>query len=213
MDPLERMARINQLRIEADEGRARIAEREAARERDPIAYDDYVMREGRDAGLHYRTQENTAPVKPTYVEMYHDVDDPTHKYLVHNISEHNEVNRKGWDDWVKAHLAIERKGLIAALERDVAEVVTNLRDEIRADRDAGEAKLRREITELQRVVAEHEERRAAVAEVRKEYAGVERERLESALAQRDARINALEERMQILLRFLSLTGIDPPKGL
>ena len=41
MDRNERLDRIDELRRQADEGRARIAEREAERERDPIAMDIY----------------------------------------------------------------------------------------------------------------------------------------------------------------------------
>jgi hypothetical protein len=120
----------------------------------------------------------------------------------------DEVNATAWNAWLKAHLAIERRGLLDALAHDICEIM----DAVREEREAGEARLRREITELRRQLAEREERGAAIAEIRREYAGVERERTDSALAQRDARISALEDKLQMLLRFLSLQGLDLPRG-
>jgi septal ring factor EnvC (AmiA/AmiB activator) len=115
---MDREERIAQLQAEVEEHRASIAEREAARERG-----EYVEREGH--GLQYRTQENTAPELPTYVQLYHDADNPEHKFLVHDIDAHNEFNRKGWDEWVQAHiknsLANERTEVLDQVARTVAE--------------------------------------------------------------------------------------------
>ena len=211
--PMDREERIEQLQRETEEHKASIAAREAARERDPIAYDDFVMREGR-AGLRFRTQENTAPALPTYVEMYHDRNDPSHKFLVHNLDARAEFNQKGWDEWVKGHiknsLTSERTEVLDQVARTVAEFTSQYIHEKMQP-------LRTEIDNLKRALAERDERARAIAEVKREAAGerVEREALQlsSALAARDAKIAALEERLQMLLRFLSVSGYDLQRGM
>jgi hypothetical protein len=75
VNPEERLDRIDELRRQIDEGRARIAEREAAREADPVLMHDYLMseqeataapergppvRETDPAGIIYRRYENNA---------------------------------------------------------------------------------------------------------------------------------------------------------
>jgi hypothetical protein len=55
---------IDRLKAEADEGRERIAERQAARERDPIAYDNflrseqYIARESLPGELVYKDRQD-----------------------------------------------------------------------------------------------------------------------------------------------------------
>jgi hypothetical protein len=209
VDRSERSDMIDRLRAETDEARERIAEREAERERDPIKMDDYLRskRDDRSAFERRRYVDREAPSGELAYRTTENALQPT------PALDADAANAEGWDRWIKAHLAIERKGLIEAIEQDVGEVVARLR----AERDVGETQLRRQITELRCTLQEREERAAALVEVRKELVlergERERTQLEAALAQRDARINALEERMQILLRFLSLSGIDPPKGL
>jgi len=81
---------------------------------------------------------------------------------------------------------------------------------LHAQREAGEAALRREITELRRELQHAEDRRVAVAEVRRQFTG---ELDQQRLAERDVRIASLEQRLDMLARFLSLQGLEPPKGV
>jgi hypothetical protein len=187
---MDRLTRIDELRREADEARENIRQRQEARECDPSAMHDYLMvqRDAGRTGLLYRVTE-TAPTPAPAADV--DVD---------------AVNTEGWDKWLKAHLTIERRGLIEALEQDVGEIAARLR----AEREAGEAALRREITELRRELQYAEDRRVAVAEVRRQFTG---ELDQQRLAERDSRIASLEQRMDMLLRFLSLQGIEPPQGV
>ena len=199
----ERLDRIDELKASNDQLHAERDGRARARELDPFAYDDYlraersaepergayVQRESSQAGLVFKTNSNALVPVPA--------------------ADADTQNEQAWNLWIRRHLDVERKGLLDALERDMADTVATLRTE----RNADTAALRRELTELRRTMQEREERAAAVAEVRKQYVGLERQQLQTELASRDTRITALEERLQMLLRFLSLSGIDPPRGL
>jgi hypothetical protein len=201
MTPDERRELIDKLRTETADSLAELERRQREREADPAAMLDwlkaeqdappacrseaYVERDGTSAGLLYRVQEN-APASAVMGE---------------------EPDWSGWQAWLDGHLAIERERMLDG----VAGAFSLFRAELRTDREAGEARLQREITELRTQLQHDEERRAAVAEVRREYAGVEHERLAGALVIRDQRIDALEQRMDILLRFLSLQGLEPPR--
>ena len=147
-----------------------------------------MQRESSQAGLVFKTNSNALVPVPA--------------------ADADTQNEQAWNLWIRRHLDVERKGLLDALERDMADTVATLRTE----RNADTAALRRELTELRRTMQEREERAAAVAEVRKQYVGLERQQLQTELASRDTRITALEERLQMLLRFLSINGLDP-KGL
>jgi len=198
----ERLDRIDELKASNDQLHAERDGRARARELDPFAYDDYlraersaepergayVQRESSQAGLVFKTNSNALVPVPA--------------------ADADTQNDQAWNLWIRRHLDVERKGLLDALERDMADTVATLRTE----RNADTAALRRELTELRRTMQEREERAAAVAEVRKQYVGLERQQLQTELASRDTRITALEERLQMLLRFLSINGLDP-KGL
>jgi|SRR6516165_5948249 hypothetical protein len=198
----ERLDRIDELKASNDQLHAERDGRARARELDPFAYDDYlraersaepergayVQRESSQAGLVFKTNSNALVPVPA--------------------ADADTQNEQAWNLWIRRHLDVERKGLLDALERDMADTVATLRTE----RNADTAALRRELTELRRTMQEREERAAAVAEVRKQYVGLERQQLQTELASRDTRITALEERLQMLLRFLSINGLDP-KGL
>jgi hypothetical protein len=206
MDADARSARIQRLQAEVEAHCADIAAREDARAQNPILMHDYLrsereaapapqpqpplQREASSADLVFKTTENALAPVQTPVTMDAKTQEP-------------------WDAWLLAHLRNERTDLLDGLEKGLCEMM----DAVRADREAGDAAVRRELTELRRELAASEERRAAVAEVRKQFAGVERERLESTLALRDARIAALEQRMDTLMRFMSLQGYEPPKGV
>jgi len=198
----ERLDRIDELKASNDQLHAERDGRARARELDPFAYDDYlraersaepergayVQRESSQAGLVFKTNSNALVPVPA--------------------ADADTQNEQAWNLWIRRHLDVERKGLLDALERDMADTVATLRTE----RNADTAALRRELTELRRTMQEREDRAAAVAEVRKQYVGLERQQLQTELASRDTRITALEERLQMLLRFLSINGLDP-KGL
>ena len=195
----ERLDRIDELKASNDQLHAERDGRARARELDPFAYDDYlraersaepergayVQRESSQAGLVFKTNSNALVPVPA--------------------ADADTQNEQAWNLWIRRHLDVERKGLLDALERDMADTVATLRTE----RNADTAALRRELTELRRTMQEREERAAAVAEVRKQYVGLERQQLQTELASRDTRITALEERLQMLLRFLSINGLDP----
>jgi hypothetical protein len=192
MDPFEKLDRIAQLKTETDEHRANIAERQAAREANPLAYDDYLrQREAPARDLVFKKRDDAlAPVAADNAD--------------------DAENQKGWDLWIRRHLDIERKGLIAAIEQDVGDVAARLRAEFKGEiAKLEEARVTREQAQA--------EKTAALVEVRKELVlernARERTQLEAALAQRDARIGALEERLSMLARFLSLQGLEPPKGV
>jgi hypothetical protein len=204
MDRNERLDRIDELRRQADEGRARIAEREAERERDPIAMDNYLRGEREaaaaaeqgtlvqrraDEGLIHRTVDNALVTVPEGAVPSDDDD---------------------WNRWFSQgfanHFEPERIALLDRVAEGMAEFVSGyLREEMQP--------LKTEIAELKRALMEREERATAIAEVRKQYVGLERQRQEAELAARDTRIAALEQRVEMLLKFLSLTGLDLPKGL
>jgi len=73
-DPIERAARILELQEQAEAGRQRIAERQAAREADIFAFDDLVRSEpvgtplmqksDRDAGLIYKERDDALAPAP-----------------------------------------------------------------------------------------------------------------------------------------------------
>jgi hypothetical protein len=189
---MDRLTRIDELRRENDEARERIRQRQEARERDPIAMHDHLMvqRDVGRAGLLYRVTETETPSPAADGDA----------------ANTDAENQKGWDLWIRRHLDIERKGLLDALERDMADILAKLH----AQREAGEAALRREITELRRELQHAEDRRVAVAEVRRQFTG---ELDQQRLAERDVRIASLEQRLDMLARFLSLQGLEPPKGV
>ena len=178
----ERLDRIDELKASNDQLHAERDGRARARELDPFAYDDYlraersaepergayVQRESSQAGLVFKTNSNALVPVPA--------------------ADADTQNEQAWNLWIRRHLDVERKGLLDALERDMADTVATLRTE----RNADTAALRRELTELRRTMQEREERAAAVAEVRKQYVGLERQQLQTELASRDTRITALE---------------------
>jgi hypothetical protein len=224
MDRLERLNRIAELKQKADAGRARIAARVAAREADPFSEIEQLLADRRltkdendlgytrpvraslvrksdPGGLLYRITDNNAPASDRGAD-----DGPSDT----DIDAENARNQKGWDDWIAAHLRNERGALLDMVTEAVAEFTSGYVSEKLQP-------LRTEIADLKRALAEREQRAAAISEVKKQYAGERLERdalqLSSALALRDARIAALEDRLQMLLRFLSLSDINPPKGL
>jgi hypothetical protein len=195
---MDREERIEQLQREADEGRERIRQRQEERERDPAKMHDWLKLSHDNSKRH----SVTASHEIIHKEM------PIERQLPAEFSA--AQNAEGWNHWIKAHLANERAELIDVLTRTIGEFASQYVHEKLQP-------LRTEIADLRRTLVERDERARALAEVKREVAGerVEREALQlsAALAARDAKIAALEDRMQILLRFLSLSGIDPPKGL
>jgi hypothetical protein len=155
-------------------------------------HDRLVQREG-FAGLRHRTQESAAPAKPTYVELYHDVDDPEHKYLVHDVDAHNEFNRKNWDAWVEAHLANERSEVIDIVTKTVGEVVSHergVRDRKLEERDRAIAELRAENVELKGLVSSA---LATLDAVRKSTVALQQER-QAEQRERQVRDDTIRER-------------------
>ena len=55
-----------------------------------------------------------------------------------------DADWSGWERWLRAHLNIERRGLLEALEKDIADIIA----EMRKERDAELLKLRAEVAEL-----------------------------------------------------------------
>jgi hypothetical protein len=120
------------------------------------------------------------------------------------------TNAEAWERWLRGHLNIERAEIFNTVAEQMAEFASEY---------VGEKlqPLRSEIADLRRTLAERDERTKALGELRHELAGerVEREALQlsSALAARDAKIAALEDRLQMLLKFLNVSGYDLPRGM
>jgi hypothetical protein len=216
MDPVERLATIQELQEQIDAGRERIEERRRQREEDPIAFDDclraerqaeaervaYVQRKVDAEGLLYRTTWNEPAPAARADAGPLDADGAA--------LDENARNQKGWDDWIAAHLRNERGELLDMITEAVAEFTSEYVSKKLQP-------LRTEIADLKRALAEREERAAAISEVKKQYAGerVEREALQlsSALGVRDARIERLEMQVKMLCGFLSVGGYTLPKDL
>jgi hypothetical protein len=200
MDASERIAHIQQLQREADEGRERIRRRQEERESNPELEHDFIMAEAAET-------QRRAPVQreaPAGALVYRE----RHDALV-TVPEAN-ADWSQWEAWLDGHLEVLRSEVADSVARAIGLVIASTRKEI-------EAKFKAEIADLRRAVAERDERAKALADVKREFASERAERealqLSAALAARDARITALEDRLQMLLRFLSLSGIDPPRGL
>jgi hypothetical protein len=122
-----------------------------------------------------------------------------------------------------------RDAKIADLEAELVEckgLVGDALGKLDKVRDSTEASCRRQqdgIVELRRFEAERRareqtslERTQYINELRRDVASVQvklqNKEIDAALAERDAKISAIEERLQMLLRFLSISGVDPPRG-
>jgi hypothetical protein len=200
MMPDERAARIRELQGQADEHRENIAEREDARAQNPILMHEYI-----------RAEQQTAPVQRDVgqAELLYRVTE-TVSAPVQTADVMDAETQAKWDNWVKAHLANERAEVIDQVTRIVAEFTSEYTFQKLQP-------LRTEIADLKRTLQERDERAHALSELKREFQGERTEhqalQLAAALAMRDHRIDALEERVQTLMRFMSLAGIDPPKGL
>jgi hypothetical protein len=79
------------------------------------------------------------------------------------------------------------------------------------------AGLEAKVGTLKGILQAQTDRNATLVQIKREAdisrAELTRQRYESALALRDGRIDALEQRLGMLLRFLSLQGLEPPTGL
>jgi hypothetical protein len=176
MDPLERLERINQLRVEADEGRARIAEREAERERDPIAYDDflraehdsYVARESLPGELIYKDRRDALVTAGT--------------------GDTDAVNAEGWDRWLRGHLNIERAAVLDQVARTVAEFASGYVHEKLQPLTRELADVKAENVEVKRMLGEAVSRFVKLEDESKALAAL----LNSECKQHDAARHAFE---------------------
>ena len=113
----------------------------------------------------------------------------------------------------KVHALSDR---VALIETQIERRLANAPAPAAAEHGAEIALLKARIAELKRTLQEREERATAIAEAKRQHAGerVEHEalRLSAALALRDQRIELLEEKLAMLLRFLSLSH-DLPEGI
>jgi hypothetical protein len=206
MTPLDRLERINQLQRDNDAARERLAEEERRRAADPIKMDDYRRAEQeaeaaaeRDAYVRHRADERGMIHKTTRDAL---VSVP--------MADADAENERGWNEWVKAHLANERAEMMDIVARAMAEFTSEYTRERLQPLEA-------EIAELRRVLAERDERSKALAEIKREFAGERAEaealQLASALAARDHRIEQLETQVRMLCGFLSVGGYTLPKDL
>jgi hypothetical protein len=199
MNADERAERIQQLQGDVDQHRSNIRQREEARAQNPILMHDHLM----------STREADAapqPVAPVQREA-----DPAG--LLYRVTETAPVvmsaeDSARWNAWIDGRLQTERAEVFDIIARQMGEGMseyTHLKLE----------PIRRELADLRRTLEERDERGRAVAEVRRELQGerVERQALElsAALERRDARIAALEQRVDMLLRHMSLMGVTPPR--
>jgi hypothetical protein len=176
MDPIERLERIAQLKAEAEEGRERIRQRQEERERDPIAYDNflraecssYVAREAMPGELVYKDRYDAlVPVR---------TDDT------------DAVNAAGWDRWVKAHLAIERAEVLDQVARTVAEFASIYVHEKLQPLRRELADVKAENVEVKRMLGEAVSRFAKLEDDGKALAAL----LDSECKQHDAARHAFE---------------------
>jgi hypothetical protein len=200
-----RLDRIDQLQAEIVEGHARIRQRQEQRAADPCLEQDWLMG---DAPSRLEGQGG-APVQregPAGDLVYRRTEDA----LQPAAGAMDAANAEGWNRWVKAHLANERAEIIELLIQALGEFgVEFTREKV--------APLEAKIADLRRTLQERDERTKAIAEIKREVAGerVEREALQlsAALAVRDAKIEKLETQIRMLCSFLSVSGVDLPKGL
>jgi hypothetical protein len=104
-------------------------------------------------------------------------------------------------------------GQLTKLEREFSDLKIR-----RADRDDSKIRdLEAGITELRRIVEERHARSVEIATVKGDAdAGrlrYQERAFENALGVRDVKIEKLEAQLQILLKFLSLSGLNLPDGL
>jgi hypothetical protein len=204
VDRNERLNMIDRLKAETDAHRENLLRRQEKRENDPMAMHDHLMagaaetqraapvqRDGQVAGLLYRVTETTPAPAQTGSTM-----DPE--------------TQVGWDRWLRGHLDNERAEMLEILTKGVGEGMSEYVFQRLQP-------LRTEIADLKRILQERDERAHALSELKREFQGerVEHEALAlaSALAVRDAKIEKLEEKLGMLLRFLSLQGLDLPRGM
>jgi hypothetical protein len=113
MDRTERLERIKELKEEADAGRQRIAERQAARESDPFSEQVADARFTRDGGDLIYTEPTTAG------------DDPEVIYKVYDNSE--QASTQGAEDWTDVVAKVV--GTVTAHERLALRKELTKRDE------------------------------------------------------------------------------------
>jgi hypothetical protein len=205
VDRAARLGRIDELRRQADEGRENIRRPEEERAQNPILMHDFIMAETQGA----------APVLQREVPAgeleYRVIENAISQPAATSITTLSEADSVGWNSWFDARVNPIVKeiddGFGAALRRiEYIEDTYN-----KAVRD-----LKIEIASLKRALEERDARAAAISELKREFQGERTEhqalQLASALAARDAKIEKLEEKLGMLLRFLSLQGYDLPGG-
>jgi hypothetical protein len=211
MNADERAERIDELRRQADEGRENIRRREEARESDPCAMHDYLMAK-RDEAAVPQPAARIQREAPAGELKYRVIENAISQPVATSITTLSEADSEGWNSWFNARVSPIVKeiddGFGAALRRiEYIEDTYN-----KAVRD-----LKTEIASLKRGLEERDARAHALSELKREFQGERAEhqalQLAAALAARDHRIDALEERVKILLQYMSLQGLDPPKGL
>jgi len=140
----EREVLIARLQRENDESRAEIARRKTEREENPAAFDvaaladrrvtgvesdlaygdirqpepsPPVAKSGEGGGLVYKTTETAQAAAPRMGLGASSGDDEW----------------KGWNDWVKAHIANDRADLVEQLTKAIGEVIATMREECSAE--------------------------------------------------------------------------------
>jgi hypothetical protein len=199
-----RLDQIDQLQAEIDEGRARIRQRQEQREQNPAEMQDWLM-DGAPSRSEAHRERSVQREGPAGDLVYKERPEA----LV-TAAAAGEQDWSAWERWMAAHQANLKTEIYDALAVGMAEFASEYVSEKLAP-------LKVEIADLKRTLAERDERAKAIAEVKREVAGerVEREALQlaSALAVRDAKIEKLETQVRMLCSFLSVSGVDLPKGL
>src|SRR5262249_30316003 len=142
---MTREQRIAELQRQAEEGRARIAEREQAREDDPFKMQDFLMSEETTSS---RDEVRTKSSAGEEFLIFKTVEGPP----VSNIwtGDTGEPDWSGWERWLSGHL----HNLRAEMSRGVAEATMLLIQRERAAGDRKLAELRAENVELKAVLAD-----------------------------------------------------------
>jgi hypothetical protein len=187
MDEYEKFRLIEDLQRRSDEGRQRIADAEAKREADPVKMDDYLRSEPAILSTMDNVQSDRDSDELIYKEM------PLAK-----LPTSEDADWSGWENWLRAHMDNERELVLTVVGDAMGE-------------------LQQEVRELRAALASQTEKAAQLSEVKKQASIDRRERervqRDADLAARDAKIERLELQVKMLCQFLSVSGLDLPRGL
>jgi hypothetical protein len=163
MDRVERLARIRELQEQADEGRARIAERERQREEDPLGFDRPADRRLTNDPHDLIFGESREPLESPPVKRNGGAGGLVYKRFQTQPAPAPEPqpDYSGWEQWLRGHLDIERQATREEFEGALVEIMGELRKDWHAQhnkalivRDRRIAALEGELREVKGLLAD-----------------------------------------------------------